>query len=221
MRVWLLVMAIFLHCCLSGSNPSLKILDEELEIENIAAKDVMRKPRSVESQKTHEDPLLKVLSFADDIDNEADSNGEFSSAILTKASFPEAFTICSAFMVDAWTTDFAAAYVLSMAKDDGSNLWGYMKIYAASSYTKYHVNLGPSSLSAQASTVFVPLQWTRMCLSLDFTAGKAILVVDGESHGEADHDKEGDQNRPTNLSLLLGLREAPRKDFQCSTGILP
>ena len=47
---------------------------------------------------------LKVLDFSSDNDDEPDSNGELTSASLVGAALPESFTICSSFMVEAWTT---------------------------------------------------------------------------------------------------------------------
>ena len=55
-----------------------------------------RKPRSVST--------LKVLDFSADIDQLPDSNGEYTGATLEAGPLPESFTICSALMVEAWTT---------------------------------------------------------------------------------------------------------------------
>ena len=47
---------------------------------------------------------LKVLDFSADNDGKADSNGEYTSATLVVPNVNESFTICSAYMVDVWTT---------------------------------------------------------------------------------------------------------------------
>ena len=70
--------------CLSAQNQDVKTLDIDFEYEERAARGVIRKPRSTESQKTSEDSLLKVLSFADDNDNKVDKEGEFTSATLRR-----------------------------------------------------------------------------------------------------------------------------------------
>ena len=189
--------------CLSGQNKDMKRLEKEWKFEEQTAKRVKREPRSTKSLNTQDEPLLKVLSFADDIDNKADSNGEFTSATLKKANLPESFTICWAFMVDAWTTDFVSVDVFYILKEDGSQ-WGYVHFYAAPTYTNYEVHLGPSEFAFQTESVFFPLQWTRVCLALETPIGRATLVVDGQVLGEAEYEKEKDKDRPTNLSLLLG-----------------
>ena len=64
-------------------------------------------------------PMLKVFDFSADNDQEPDSNGEFTSATLKAGFLPENFTICSSIMVDAWTTEFAGAYMFALLQDDG------------------------------------------------------------------------------------------------------
>ena len=54
-----------------------------------------RQPRSVST--------LKVLDFSADGDQQPDSNGEYTGATLEAGDLPESFTICSAFMEDAWS----------------------------------------------------------------------------------------------------------------------
>ena len=203
MQVWLVLSATIVSV-LFGLNKDMKRLDMELDFEERTAKSVKREPRSTDSQSTQDEPLLKVLSFSDDIDNKADSNGEFTSATLEKANLPESFTICWAFMVDAWTTDFVSVDVFYILKDDGSRQWGYVHIYAAPTYTNYAVHLGNSEFAFRTFALFFPLQWTRVCLSLETPVGRATLVVDGQVLGEAEYETEEDKFRPANLSLLLG-----------------
>ena len=72
-----------------------------------------RKERLFGSQGNPEN-MLKVLDFSADNDHEPDSNGEYTSATLEAGPLPESFTICSAFMVEAWTTDFSEAVLIIM-----------------------------------------------------------------------------------------------------------
>ena len=121
MQVWLFMLSSLVHVqCIFGQLEDTRRLDRDFELEERPAKSVIRKPRSTESEKTSEGPLLNVLSFADDIDNKADSNGEFTSASLWKKNLPESFTICVAFMVEAWTTVTVgpSVRVFDMLKDD-------------------------------------------------------------------------------------------------------
>ena len=70
-----------------------------------------RKQRSVGSQGNPEG-MVKVLDFSEDVDKEPDINGEYTSATLEAGPLPESFTICSAFIAEAWTTGFSAANML-------------------------------------------------------------------------------------------------------------
>ena len=140
-----------------------------------------RLQKSVDSQGNPEN-MLKVLDFSADNDQQPDSNGEYTGATLEAGSLPESFTICSAIMVDAWTTKPSALIFVPLNND--GYLWGHVFLYAASSYTEYTVWLGPVSFTKQTETVFFPLQWTRVCLSVD--SNKVMLVVDGQLLGEKD-----------------------------------
>ena len=81
---------------------------------------------------------LKVLDFSADNDHEPDSNGEFTSATLEAGFLPQSFTICSAFMTDAWVSAFSASSNMFTLVDVDGNTWGRIKLYVASSkYTQY------------------------------------------------------------------------------------
>ena len=166
-----------------------------------------RQQRSFGSQGKPE-KMLKVLDFSADIDHEPDSNGEYTSATLDAGPLPESFTICSAFMVEAWTTEFSSADMFVLLDNDGDQ-WLRIHLFAAPSYTEYRVHLGPFVFINQTDTVFFVLQWTRACLSLNSVAGKVTLVVDGQLLGEEEYKKE---KRPANLSLVLGL-DSMRDEF--------
>ena len=71
---------------------------------------------------------VKVLDFSAD--------DKFTGAYLEAGFLPESFTICSAIMVDAWTTEFASAEMFIMYKDDGYP-WGKIILHAFDSYSEY------------------------------------------------------------------------------------
>ena len=106
-----------------------------------------------------EPTMLKVLDFSADNDNDLDSKGEYTGATLKPGPLPESFTICSAFMVDAWTPEFTSAYMFILNDDNGTR-WGYIKLYAAPSYTVYEVELGTLFFMNKTKAVFFPLQWS-------------------------------------------------------------
>ena len=79
---------------------------------------------------------LKVLDFSADNDQNPDSNGELTGATLNAGFLPESFTICSAIMVDTWTTEFSSAYMFTLLDNDGY-AWGEIGVTAADSFTEY------------------------------------------------------------------------------------
>ena len=154
---------------------------------------------------------LKVLDFSADNNDEPDINGEFTSATLLNAvALPESFTICSALMVDAWTTGNAEA-VMFVLLDRFGYMWSMVYVHATTSYTEYEVYHAHITLVKQTKVVFFPLRWKRVCLSLDSVAGKLTLVVDGVLLGEEEYMREADMHRPYNLNLYLGYYETKNR----------
>ena len=154
--------------------------------------------------------MSKVLDFSADNDQLPDSNGEYTSATLEAGPLPQSFTICLTFMVEAWTNEFQPSARMFTLVDhrnwwSSSYQWGHIILVAASDYTEYQVKLGEVFLSHQTQTIFFPLQWTRVCLSVDSTSSKVTFVVDGQLFGEEKYVREEDMNRPANLFLLLGI----------------
>ena len=165
-----------------------------------------RQKRSARSQpQGNPEEMLRVFDFSADVDQEPDNNGEYTSATLEAGPLPESFTICSALMVEAWTTEFTSAKMFTLLDNDWYT-YGLITLFAASSYTQYQVQLGPVSFFKRTDTVFFPLQWTRVCLALDSVASKVMLVVDGQLLGEEEYKREEDENRPANLSPYMSFR---------------
>ena len=146
---------------------------------------------------------MKVIDFSADNDHKPDSNGSYTSATLNVGKFPDSFTICSAFMVDSWSTGFTEAAIFSILDDEGGQ-WVYVDLYAARNQTEYHFGIEFDPSTAQTTAVFFPLQWTRVCLSLDSVSNKMTLVVNGQLLGEREYDQYDVEGRPDNLRLLVG-----------------
>ena len=156
-------------------------------------------------QKSEDSPKHSIFDFSDDIDNEPDSRGEYTMASLSKPDMPRDFTICTAFKVEAWTTDFTAARLFQLT-DDGGDRWAFVSLYAADTYTEFTVKLGGVFFLATTDRVLFPLTWTHVCLSLDTVSGKVGVVADGLVVEEKVHQEalEEDERRPSNMSLVLG-----------------
>ena len=120
----------------------------------------------------------KVLDFSADIDQEPDSNGEFTSAILDAGPLPDSFTICLAFQVDAWTTVFASARMFEILPRRvnsilESSAWASIQIYTGPGFTEYAAWCSLESYFVKQAATVLPLQWTLACLTLDSNAMQA------------------------------------------------
>ena len=56
----------------------------------------------------------RVLDFSADNDFKPDTKGEYTGATLDAGALPESFTICSAFMVEEWTSDYQTADMFTL-----------------------------------------------------------------------------------------------------------
>ena len=119
-----------------------------------------------------------MISFSDDNDNLPDSSGEYTGASLTKLDMPKDFTICAAYMVEAWTTDFKMANLFELINKDGRP-WTFFNMYAGDTYTEFKARVGPAGFIAYSELVLLPLTCTRFCLSLDTVTWNIRLVVNG------------------------------------------
>ena len=146
-----------------------------------------------------------MIIFSDDVDHAPDSSGEYTRASLTKPDMPKDFTICAAYMVEAWTTAFASA-VLFQLNDRGGDQWAYVMMYAARYYTEFNVYIGRVTVEAYIDRLLFLLMWTRVCVSLDTVTGSVRIVVNGEVLEDKVHQEalEEDTWRPDNLNMVLG-----------------
>ena len=103
---------LFLFLLLVSLDPGNSLPNEQM-----TRKERMRKPK--EAINTHEEKQdrkerslksesaeLTIFDFSTDTNNNPDMNGEYTKATLDAGPLPDYFTICLAFMVEAWTTEF-------------------------------------------------------------------------------------------------------------------
>ena len=195
----------FLLVFLSATLASCHLLTAQRAVREL--KESVRERRRIGQTRTQDRQsrsvsTLKVLDFSADNDQQPDSKGEYTGATLEAGPLPESFTICSAFMVEVWTTDFAAVFLFQLLNDDGYR-WIAFKLYAANSYTEYEVMVGQAIHLNQTEAVFFPLQWTQACLSLD--SSRIKLVANGLLLVDEEYKKDEDMDRPANLNLRLGF----------------
>ena len=146
-------------------------------------------------------PALKALDVSPDITKK---KGDITFASLEKNSLPASFTICTSFMVEQWdvkSRTYAALYQLRQKKEKGA-LWHNLMIYAHKRDTVFQILInGKRSQITATSKLYFPLQWTRVCLSLDSHNSKVILVVDGEQLGEQNMTIS---KKPNDLNIEVG-----------------
>ena len=80
---------------------------------------------------------LKALDFSLDNDWKPDAKNRFTHAFLKKENLPSSFTICTAFMVEAWP-DYLNA-ILFVLHDAEGGVWLWSQIYAEPSFTGFTI----------------------------------------------------------------------------------
>ena len=126
------------------------------------------------------------------------------SETIVGGALPRSFSICSAYMVEAWNTKQSAADVFSVLDDAGQN-WIYLYVVAAEDFTSWTLDFGPLFAVVETKALLFPLLWTRVCISHNPVASLVTLVVDGQMLVEEEYKMEEDEHWPTNLSLLAGF----------------
>ena len=118
---------------------------------------------------------------------------------------PVDFTVCAAYTVEAWTTDWSSANFFRLNNRE-QNMWADVSIFAAESYTKLTVHLGRVTLVEYSDQLLFPHTWSRICLSLDTVSGQVCLVLNGQVVEDREHQeaREEDEWRPANLDIVLG-----------------
>ena len=150
-------------------------------------------------------PPLKALDFSLDNDYKPDENNSYTYASIQKENLPSFFTICTAFMVEAWAKYMNA--VLFSLPDDNGVVWYWVVIRAFEEYTEFSILFRDlPDFQNQSVILLYPLQWTRVCVSKDSKTSIVRLVVDGELLVE-NEVKVKDQ--PANLHLVLGSYTSP------------
>ena len=160
---------------------------------------------SVRIVQFHSAPPLRALDFSLDSDSKPDESNSYTHASLYKENLPSSFTICTSLMVEAWNK-YVSAKVFFLHDNKGEG-WHTLGIAAEATYTEFSLQFEDSpALSNQSKILFFPLQWTRVCLSVDAYTFLTRLVVDGELLVENEVKLK---NEPDNLNLVLGSWTSP------------
>ena len=155
-----------------------------------------------------------MITFSADNNGLPDSSGEYTGASLTKPDMPRDFTICAAYMVQAWTTVYSSANLFTLY-GGFDNWWGRVKLFAARKYTEVEVNLGKVFVKAKSDNLLFPLTWTRVCVSLDTVTGMVQIIYNGNILEERVYQDALDVDvwRPDDLDIVVGVLS-----MSCSSG---
>ena len=103
-------------------------------------------------------------------------------------------------MVEYWT-EYTNARIYGL-HDENEQVWHFVEIFAADTYTEFTIKFeGWSTYGVTSDYLFYPLQWTRVCLSMDSNSSEVQFVVEGEL---LVHKPIWVKKRPDNLNLTLG-----------------
>ena len=132
-------------------------------------------------------PSLQVLDFSLDSDMTPDEKGSYTFASLELHNFPASFSICTAFMVENWGILGAPNPPLFVLRDnnitwldDKDQKWLYVGFAAAKNKTEFVLHLSGVEFTVATSSIFFPMQWTRLCLSYNGNTSLMNFVVDGD-----------------------------------------
>ena len=192
---WRIIIASLFYCCLIEVEP--------------AERKPLRKPRKVfHTTRKYRQPksvgTFKAIDLSEESDQEEDENGEYTSAFIKKEDLPNSFTICSAFSVDAWTTEFSQSAMFALLSED-SHYWAFFELYASDKHTEYWAKVGEVMLNVKDDIKFFPLTWSRACFALDLDQNRMWVVVNGKLLGEQSFSPNQVEEKPENLNILMGF----------------
>ena len=97
---------------------------------------------------------------------------------IKKENFPLSFTICGAFMFENLGYYITAPLFVLLDKNRKTK-WLEVKFQSFNDRIEFDMSISGRGLSAKSSSLYFPMQWTRVCFSLNSNTSMATLVVDG------------------------------------------
>ena len=85
---------------------------------------------------------MKALDFSLDNDQKTDENNSYTHASLQIKNLPTSFTVCTAFMVEAFTNFVDGT--LFLLHDDEGEIWQFVGYYFADTYTEFSLQFEDS-----------------------------------------------------------------------------
>ena len=123
-------------------------------------------------------PSLNVLDFSLDNDWKPDVGGSYSHASVWRFEvFPLSFTICSAFTLEYWGMKSINSPLFLIKTLD--EIWLYVELIAYDINTQFVVRFSGEDFTLTSSSIFFPMQWTRVCFSYDSDSYMASMAVNG------------------------------------------
>ena len=133
-------------------------------------------------------------------DGKRNKDNVYEYASLKKQNLPSSFTVCTVFMTERWTKDLRG--LLFVLLDDKGEIWLWVVFSPFKNYTQFWFQFKDLPMfSTKSDQMYFPLQWTRVCLSIDANTSVVRLVVDGDQLMEQVLQLN---KKPENLNLVLG-----------------
>ena len=145
-------------------------------------------------------PLLKMLDFSQDGDWKRDADKTYTHASLYKEDLPPSFTICLSFFAEYFGEVNSPLFLLL---DDDNETWLYVELWIRPAYTEFTIrfNQTEGGITARSPALFFPMQWLRVCFSLNASTSMTYLLVNGDPLVEAEMVVD---NAPRHLNMLFG-----------------
>ena len=98
--------------------------------------------------------------------------------IELKQGMSKTWTICLAYMVEAWSGEFMSAHLFRIP-NDLQETYAFLVMSSENRKTRFTGKIGKLRLDLSYDHILFPHTWTRICLSLNNTSGNVALVVNG------------------------------------------
>ena len=122
---------------------------------------------------------LSVINFSDDNDGVEDVLREKTGARITlKEGMTKSWTICLAYMVEAWSGEFMRAHLFTIRNSQQKD-YATLVMSSENGQTRFTGRIGNIKLDLYHNSILFPHTWTRICLSYNDTSGNVALVVNG------------------------------------------
>ena len=122
---------------------------------------------------------LSVLDFSYDQPAIGASHSDTYASLQLETALPSSFTICTSFMIKAWTNGAdTSVYLFKLTGQGGDELISLILNVDQESIFKFEIQKEIFTALLTFPWIF-PLDWVNICLAIEQSSGRINLVVDG------------------------------------------